>query len=247
MIEYLEWDSDFFSISVGSVRSKVASESKLDSILCEMRESNFNLVYVTLPMYRLDLIARILRENETMAADTRAEMVIDLEKYCSPQSFVQSTDFILRIAEKDDIASIGELASYCFRGITRFYRDPRLSDERCDELYRTWVKRDIRQRGNLSLICTCEGIPAGFCTVDCTGDEYARIGLIGVAHEFRGSGQGQVMLKKVAGMLRDKGCKHLVAVTQLASVGAMRMYERAGFLLRETSIVVHLWKDVEGI
>ncbi|MCK5116402.1 MAG: GNAT family N-acetyltransferase [Candidatus Aegiribacteria sp.] len=244
MIEYLEWDSDFFGISVGSVRSSVASDRKLHSILCEMRESNFNLVYVTLPMYRLDLINRILHEEGTIPAGTRAEMVLDLEKYSSSQSVIQSDNVILRTAENEDEASVGGLASYCFRGLTRFYRDPRLSDEKCDELYRIWAERDIRRSGNSNLICTCEGKPVGFCTVDITGDGSAKIGLIGVKPDFRGFALGQVLLNKTAGILRDKSCGHLLAVTQLESVGAMRMYERAGFLLQDTSIVVHFWKDM---
>lgn len=247
MIEYLEWDSDFFCISVGSVRNKIASKSDLDSMLCDMRESNLNLVYVTLPMDRPDLITRILRERGAILADTRAEMAIDLKRYHSPKAVIQSTDFILRTAENEDAASVSDLASFCFQGFTRFYRDPRLSDEKCDRLYRIWVERDIRKKENLSVICNCKGRLAGFCTADCTEDEGARIGLIGVTPDFRGLGLGQVLLKKAAGMLRGKGCKHLVAVTQLASVGAMRMYEKAGFLLRETSIMVHLWQDVEGI
>ncbi|MCK4504495.1 MAG: GNAT family N-acetyltransferase [Candidatus Aegiribacteria sp.] len=247
MIEYLEWDSDFFCISVGSVRNRITSKSDLDSMLCDMRESNLNLVYVTLPMDRPDLITRILRERGAILADTRAEMAIDLKRYHSSKAVTQSTDYILRTAENEDAASIGELASYCFRGLTRFYRDPRLNDERCDELYRTWAERDIRKRENLSLLCTTDGRLAGFCTAEITGNEDARIGLIGITPDFRGFGIGQVLLKKTAGMLGDKGCGQLVAVTQLASIGAMRMYERAGFLLREISIVVHLWQDVEGI
>jgi ribosomal protein S18 acetylase RimI-like enzyme len=225
----------------------MTSESNLGEMLREMRKSNLNLVYVTLPMDRLDLITRILREKGAMLADTRAEMAIDLRRYHSPQAVIESTDFILRTAENKDAASVSELASCCFRDLTRFYRDPRLSDEKCDELYRIWAERDVRKRENLSLLCTCDGRLAGFCTADSTGDKDAGIGLIGVTPEFRGFGIGQVLLRKTAGIFGDRGCGHLVAVTQLASVGAMRMYERAGFLLRETSIVVHLWQNVEGI
>jgi len=168
-------------------------------------------------------------------------MVLDLEKYSSSQSVIQSDNFILRTADNGDAASVGELASYCFRGLTRFYKDPRFSDDKCDELYRIWAERDIRGSGNYSLICTCEGSPVGFCTVDITGDGSAKIGLIGVIPDFRGFGLGQVLLNETAGILRDKSCGHLLAVTQLESAGAMRMYERAGFLLRDTSIVVHCW------
>ena len=247
MIEYLEWDSDFFGISVGSVRNRIASESNLGEMLREMRKSNLNLVYVTLPMDRSDLITRILCERGAMLADTRAEMAIDLKRYNSPQAVIESTDFILRTAEDEDTASVSELASCCFRDLTRFYRDSRLSDEKCDELYRIWAERDVGKKENLNLLCTCDGRLAGFCTADSIGDEDAKIGLIGVTPEFRGFGIGQALLRKTAGMFRDRGCGHLVAVTQLASVGAMRMYERAGFLLKDTSIVVHLWQNVEGI
>ncbi len=247
MIEYLEWDSDFFGISVGSVRNRVASESHLDSMLMELSGSNLNLVYVTVPIDRPALITRILHEKGAILADTRAEMAIDMKKYHSPQAVIKSTDFILRTAENEDAASAGELASCCFRGLTRFYRDPRLSDRKCDELYRIWAERDIRTGENISLLCTFKGKLAGFCTVVCTEDENARIGLIGVDSELRGCGIGQALLKKTAGILREKGIEHLIAITQLASIGAIRMYERAGFLLRETSILVHLWQDVEGI
>ena len=247
MIEYLEWDSSFFGVSVGSVRNSIASENDLDSLLQELRGSSLNLVYVTLPMDRPDLITRILREIGAMQVDSRAEMTIDLLRNHSPRTVIQSTDFVLRIAENEDAASVGELASYCFRGLTRFYMDPRFSDNRCDELYRIWGERDVRKKENLSLVCTCNGRFAGFCTADSIEDKDARIGLIGVAPGFRGLGLGQILLNKAAGMFRDRGCAQLLAVTQLGHAGAIRMYERTGFLLRDTSVVVHLWQDVDGI
>jgi ribosomal protein S18 acetylase RimI-like enzyme len=158
----------------------------------------------------------------------------------------ESGEFLIRTAEDRDAVSAGELASFCFRGLTRFYRDPRLSDRRCDDLYRIWAERDIGTEENSSLVCTLSGITAGFCTAVCTGDENAKIGLIGVDPEFRGYGMGQSLLKNTVGMLRKKGIKHLVAVTQLASIGAVRMYEREGFQLRGTCMVVHLWQDLGG-
>lgn len=247
MIEYLEWDSDFFGISVGSVRNRVDSESHLDSVLRELKESNLNLIYLTVPVDRADLITGILREREAILADTRVEMSADIAKLNSRQELDEPDGFLIRMAEDKDAVPAGELASYCFRGLTRFYRDPRLSDERCDELYRTWAERDIGRESNSCLICTFKERTAGFSTAVCTGDKNAKIGLIGVDTEFRGCGVGQALLKNTAGMLWEKGIEHLIAVTQLASIGAMRMYERAGFLLRETSVVLHLWKDVEGI
>mgnify|MGYP001078327869 CR=1 FL=1 len=247
MIEYLEWDSEFFGISIGSVRTRITSEILLDSVLRDLGESSLNLLYLTVSIDRVDLVTRVLRERGAILADIRAEMSVDLLQIHSGQEVIESAGFLTRIAEVKDAVSAASLASRCFRGLTRFYRDPGLSNSRCDELYRIWAEKDIGNEGNSSMICTFEGRTAGFCTAVNTGNGNSKIGLIGVDPEFRGHGVGQALLNCTAGTLRKKGIERLVAVTQMSSIGAVRMYERAGFRIRDAGIVVHLWHNKEGI
>lgn len=239
MIEHLHWDSDFFGYEVGAVSTPIDTFPKLDELLAEFNSCKEKLVYVYLPLSGMDLVSRILEERGALLADVRAELTVDLDERHS--GGIDSKDVILRDGERRDAKEAGELASKCFRGSTRFYRDPHIPDEKCDLLYRIWAAGDILDSDGMSLVSASSDKLLGFCTAVKTGPANARLGLICVSSRARGRGIGHGLLSGMAGRLRNDGCERLSAVTQLVNTAAIRMYEKAGFLLESTTAVVHLW------
>ncbi len=240
MIDHLEWDSGHFGIRIGAVAGPVRSSAELEEFIDEFHGCHEELVYAFLPLSRMDLISSILRMKGARLVDVRAEMELDL------QGKMQFGDIpgnlVFGRARRADAGESAELASRCFRGGTRFYRDPGIDNGLCDLLYGTWAERDILSGEDTCLICRGEEGLIGFCTAAaCDGGE-ARLGLIGVSPEARGRGVGIGLLGSAARILLDNGCRKLAAATQLDNTGAMRMYGRAGFLLRDATAVVHLWR-----
>jgi dTDP-4-amino-4,6-dideoxy-D-galactose acyltransferase len=240
MIDHLEWDSGHFGISIGAVSGPVRSSDELEELIDEIHGCNEELVYAFLPLSGMDLIGSILRMKGARLADVRAEMELDLQG--TNQFGNLPGDLAFRRARLSDAGEAAELASRCFRDGTRFYRDPGIDNGLCDQLYRTWAERDILNGEDTCLVCEGKDGMAGFCTASLSDAGEARLGLIGVSPEARGRGVGTGLLGSAARILLGNGFRKLSAVTQLDNTGAMRMYGRAGFLLRGATAVVHLWR-----
>ncbi|MBN2585849.1 MAG: GNAT family N-acetyltransferase [Candidatus Fermentibacteraceae bacterium] len=244
MIEHLAWDSDHFGFSIGSAGEPVRSSAELGRLMDELHGCDEDLVYAFLPLSRMDLISSLLGTRGARLADVRVEMELDLQG--SRDSGEIPGELVFRNARRTDSGEAAELASRCFRGGTRFYRDPGIDNGLCDLLYGTWAEKDILDGEDTCLVCLGEEGLIGFCTAAVSDGGEARLGLIGVSPEARGRGVGKGLLGSVAGILREKGCSKLAAVTQLYNTGAVRMYGRAGFLLRSATAVVHLWRNSGG-
>lgn len=240
MIEFLSWDSDFFGVRVGRVPQPVDSPSMATEILGEFEESDLELLYAWVPLSVSGVLEVLLQRPGSLLTDIRAETELSLSGHAAGDLSRDGLD--VREAQAMDLEGMLRIARRCYRGLTRFYRDPGLSDEKCDEFYSIWVARDMEDPGSLCMVCTEEDRVVGFCTSSPVGPDSARLGLIGVSTEARGRGAGDLLLRGTASFLESRGVRRLTAVTQLASAGAFRMYQRTGFLLVDSAAGVHLWR-----
>ena len=67
------------------------------------------------------------------------------------------------------------------------------------------------------------------------------IGLFAVASEARGAGLGSGLLRQALRWFRAQGAENVVAVTQGANLGAVRTYERSGFVAQNVQLWFHRW------
>jgi dTDP-4-amino-4,6-dideoxy-D-galactose acyltransferase len=128
--------------------------------------------------------------------------------------------------------------------ITRFYADPRFPDERCDDLYETWIARSLAGWADAVLVADRAGRPAGY--VSCHADADAgrgSIGLIGVDPAARGLGLGRGLVLGAVAWCRERGLREVTVVTQARNVPALRTFERCGFLTTDVGLWFHKWFD----
>jgi ribosomal protein S18 acetylase RimI-like enzyme len=123
--------------------------------------------------------------------------------------------------------------------ITRFYADPRFADERCDDLYETWIARSLEGWAEAVLVAEADGLPAGYVSVHADGS----IGLIGVDPDARGRGLGRELVLGAVAWSRERGLREVSVVTQARNVPALRTFERCGFLTRDVGLWFHKWYD----
>lgn len=147
----------------------------------------------------------------------------------------------LREARSEDEALLRQLARENHR-ITRFYADPRFPDERCDDLYETWIVRSLEGWADVVLVAELAGRPAGYMTVHADGTERrGSLGLSSVAPDARGHGLGQALVRSAVAWCRGHGLDEATVVTQGRNVAALRTFETCGFRIRDVSLWFHKW------
>ena len=125
---------------------------------------------------------------------------------------------------------------------SRFHLDPNITTATANAIKREWLASYVRRkRGERLMVALVDGEPAGFLAVleATVNDGPCRvIDLIAVDRRHQGHGVGKALVSAFTG--RYVGVCDLLRVgTQAANVPSVRLYERSGFLLDETSYVMH--------
>jgi ribosomal protein S18 acetylase RimI-like enzyme len=122
---------------------------------------------------------------------------------------------------------------------SRFHLDPGTPDAVANRIKRDWVESYLTgRRGEQLLVAEADGAPVGFLAV--LRREATRIiDLIAVDPAHQGRGLGRDL---VARFMRDSegACERVQVGTQAANLGAIRFYERLGYVVDETAYDLHL-------
>ena len=155
---------------------------------------------------------------------------------------------VIRGARPEDHAGVLGIAATTFV-TSRFHLDRRVPHGVADEIKRAWVENYcLGQRGEGLLVAAVEGRPAGFLAVlDATvnGKAYRVIDLVGVARSYQGKGVGRRLVEAFISCSAGR-CDMLRVGTQVANIPSMRLYESCGFLMTETSYVLHAHRNGGG-
>jgi dTDP-4-amino-4,6-dideoxy-D-galactose acyltransferase len=123
---------------------------------------------------------------------------------------------------------------------TRFYCDRRYPRERADALYAEWVVRSCRESGGV-LVALRGGEIAGYVTCDLDAERRGQIGLLGVDVNMRRSGIARLLVRGAQHWFIEHGAPTVQVVTQARNVGALRLYQRCGFLSSLVQLWYHRW------
>jgi dTDP-4-amino-4,6-dideoxy-D-galactose acyltransferase len=143
-----------------------------------------------------------------------------------------------RLVRAEDTAKLRKIARSAYRGITRFYADPSLPNERCDDLYDEWIRRSCAGYTDIVLVAERDSNPVGYVTVNAK-DGHAKIVLIAVADDYRGMGVGQELVSSAVNWAHSKEAKTISVVTQGRNLNAQRVFQRGGFRTANTSLWFH--------
>lgn len=219
MPELLTWDSEWWGARIG----RSADVADLDA-------AGFDCLWLLVPGANHD----DLHEAELLGAQI---MDVRVELDCIPTA----RPIEARPVKRPDIALLAAIARTAFRGMTRFYADPRLPDDRCDDLYENWL-RDSADGWATEILVVGDGRgPAGFVTIH-RNDDNASIGLIAIAEHVRERGVGQSLASSAIGWAAQDGAKRMTVVTQGCNVPAQRAFQAAGFRTSQTDVWLHRWQ-----
>lgn len=125
--------------------------------------------------------------------------------------------------------------------ITRFYADPKFPDERCDDLYETWIARSLEGWADAVFVAELDGRPAGYVSCHALEWGWGSIGLIGVAPQAQGQGLGRALVEGAIVWARERGLERVTVVTQGRNVAALRTFEACGLRTDDVGLSFHKW------
>ncbi len=228
----LAWDSDFFGIEIARLRAPTLDEAALDEVRVWARKTGVRCVYCLLQADDGESI-RVAERGGLRLVDIR----VTLERSLAGVSPGLAPG--LRNASAEDVALLREIARVSHRD-ARFHYDPGFPDERCDELYATWIENSCQGFAAGVLVADDGAGAQGYISCHLDGAE-GSIGLIAVSDAARGRGAGRRLVDGSLAWFAQRNLERAVVVTQGRNVGALRMYERSGFLARSVELWYHLW------
>ena len=167
--ELLSFDSEFWGVRIAKAPTLMDDWALDNTIGC---------MWLLIPAHEQADIHRA-EQNGARVMDVRVELemrTVPVLSYARPFN-------------KTDVEPLAAISRTAFRGLTRFYADPRFPDDRCDDLYENWLRQSADGWAEEILVLDDADGPVGFVTVHALDDE-AWIGIIAVAEHIRGSGSG---------------------------------------------------------
>lgn len=228
----LEWDSSFFRFNVGKVLSageKVECSHALDA----MKREGFDLAYWPSPQSLPACFNRFFIVNQTTFEKPIAE------------SFSQSKESEFRVEIYPQTLANDELKQLAFIAgwSSRFRIDPRIPNERFEELYATWINRScLREIADSVLVAIAQNELAGFVTLKNVATT-STIGLIAVKPKFQGKGIASALLTHCENLASRIGANVLRVVTQANNISATALYRKHGMRQTDQQNWYHLWRN----
>ena len=220
--EILAWDSEFWNM-------KVARAYGVDGLSEWALENTVGLVALLIDSDRPDEAQKAEADGFRLTAvRVTLSTVLPNPLAYSPPSWKA------RGARPDEFGRLAAIARTAHR-ITRFYADPTLDDERCDDLYQRWLEQSLSGWAHAVFVV---GETEGYVTVHIDG-ESSSIGLIAVAEESRRKGFGRDLVRQALFWAHGCGATEMTVVTQGRNVAAQRVFQACGFRTTNTSLWYH--------
>jgi ribosomal protein S18 acetylase RimI-like enzyme len=250
----LDWDTQHFGFAVAQVTDPLLTPQRAEQIDHWCLENRIKCLYFRATADDPQTTA-LAQQHGFRLVDVRTTLHRKLEDTFRPRTIA------CRIREpiEADFAALEDLAVSCHRN-TRFYYDGRFPIDRCEQLYRTWMRRDLLWSSGVhpkrpdastgrNLQCNvavvqAEGQIAGYSTCYESGPGHSGfISLMAVAPEFRHRGIGNDLIHASLQWLMEKNASGASVTTQGWNVGALRVYQRCGFHIALVDLMWHKWFD----
>lgn len=224
-IEKVEWDSDFFGYKVGKINVK--------------DELNYNIDLINFDDYKLVyLFSKFKLQNfDSILLDEKVILNLNL----IDQNIENDNNIV---SEFKDFSKFPQLLDLAFQSgvYSRFKKDINFVNNEFERLYIKWITNSVVDKKSLVVfIYELDDKILGFVTVDKKSDAHASIGLIAVELNSRGQGIGVKLLNQVKRYLLNNGFQKLSLVTQGDNIPALKLYQKAGFYIEESSFTYHIW------
>lgn len=226
IIEYLNWDSNFFNLKVGEINLQKWATIEI--------HQSFDLIYVK---QEIDEHVEIEGFEKTFE-ETKVTFSKNLSVANHPTQPFETIDFDTSSLQNE---LLYELA-YVSGAHSRFLLDPNFNKESFKKLYRIWVDNSLNKKFADKLFYTLqENTVTGFVTLKKEGIT-AKIGLIAVHPNFQGKGIGRKLISDCESYCIKNGVQQLLIPTQQENLNACNFYLKLGYSVQEKIYIKNYWK-----
>ena len=216
MIEYLDWDSNFFGCKIGKINYK----SKLDTPWNFKNLDEFDLVYV-------------FSDNEVNLdiplMDVKVTFCKTTKKKKAPLDVI---DFNKNQHSYDELLELVYMSGH----ESRFLKDRFFGEKAFKKLYKVWIDKILNDDSAKILVNTYNDELMGFVAYKYSKN-FSNIDFIAVSLFARGKGLGKKLLDAVESNLGES--ELLTVPTQEQNVGACQFYINNDFQIKDKIYIYH--------
>ena len=241
MIRKLDWDSDFFGLSIGNTEISAldpTDAAKQVKQYIKDSQDSFDLLFVS-SITKLDL--GLLSELDIL--DVGARVVFAKELIPDDPALVKQVRDTRIDNLQSEICPIELLRLAEISGAwSRFKLDSKLPAGSFHRLYHTWIERSVsREIADEVYVYRDDTEIVAMATMSWRQDNIGVIGLIAVKANQRSLGIGTKLMQHIERESKDNGVKAIHVTTQDKNHGACAFYQHNGFKEIKRSNIYHLW------
>lgn len=235
--QILDWDSEFFGITVAQILPAKLSVGELDQVISGMKKEKVKLAYwASNP--NDEESQRGAQLFHGFLADKKVTFVMEISHiYQQPDGF----DWV--IEEYSDILPCADLENLAIQaGIcSRFKRDFRIPERKFVDLYLLWIQNSVnRQMADAVLVAHLSGNIVGMITV-VEKNGRGCIGLLAVNEDMQGKSLGVALVRAAHAWTRRKGLMSAQVVTQGENIASCNLYKKCGYRIERVEYFYHFW------
>jgi len=233
--QILDWDTNFFGITVARINKKKLSKQELLNVLLKLKANNIRLVYYLSDHF---VEKNIIKEFNGNLADHKTTFSIDFKL----QDWSKDPlDYVVEpYSQSSPIKDMEDLAVQSGK-YSRFSVDKNIPREKFLTLYTTWINRSLRKEiAEEVLIIRESNQVVGLITL---GNKNGRgdIGLIAVDKKYRGKKYGEKLVRAAQLWFVKNGYNFGQVITQESNVPACNLYKKCGYTLKKVEYFYHFW------
>ncbi|WP_193016951.1 dTDP-4-amino-4,6-dideoxy-D-galactose acyltransferase [Proteus sp. FME41] len=225
-INYLEWESEYFSLKTGRLEFDTQAP-----VLTSKQLDIFAIVQAKVASHELSLIDKLSQLGFQFAeGEIDFKLPIGTENACK-----KAPECCFRDANEGDIDLLMTAASEAF--VQSRFRSPWYQEGDSSRFYGLWVKKAVLGTfDNICLLtCDAENNVSGFVTLRRISECEARVGLLAVMPNRTGQGIGKQLMSVAKFWCQQQGISTLYVATQISNIAASRLYTHSGGLIESTT------------
>lgn len=233
--QILDWDSNFFGVTVARIEEPDLNEHELSKILFELTTSRVNLVYWPSKRELKNEVAKKLNGN---FVDKKTTFTINFNTL-----FFDKTPPTDKIESYTKCMSISDIKSLAIQSgeYSRFAKDLNILREKFVALYSIWINRSLNREIAEEVLVIKDGEKiVGMVTLG-NKNGLGDIGLIAVDSNYRGKKYGEKLVRAAQYWFIENKYKFGQVVTQGANIPACNLYKKCGYSIEKIEYFYHFW------
>jgi dTDP-4-amino-4,6-dideoxy-D-galactose acyltransferase len=235
--QYLDWDSEFFSVRIGRITVNRLTEVILEQVLMWCKFNSIDCLYFLANTDDVRTV-RLVEEHDFRCVDIRITLERQIDDF--PEAEEGIAQSVVHLCTPMDVQALRAIARVSHHD-SRFYHDSIFPISRCDALYETWIEKSCSGYADAVMVAEMDGEPVGYLSCHLLGQSKGQIGLFGIKADLQERGLGRRLIDESLRWFRMQDRKEVTVVTQGRNINAQRLYQKCGFLTRSVQLWYHRW------